>query len=494
MKIAFVNDSCEHLGIEYISSVLKLSGHKTKLFVDPLLFDDEFITVKLLAKLFDSKKNLVRDLKVYRPDLVCISVVSSFYPWASQIAEMIKKEMNTPILMGGIHPSSVPEFVIENKDVDMVCIGEGEYPILELANSLQNGTINYSIKNIWFKNNGQIIKNEIRPLIEDLDSLPFPDKDLYFSESPHFSKSYYIAASRGCPHSCTYCCNSYYRHLYKDKGKYVRLRSVDNVIEELQQAKAKYNIKPIFFLDDCFGYDIEWLKDFSVKYKEEIGTGFYCMMFPSNQMKESLKYLKNAGCGEIEIGVQSWDEETRKNIFKRNVSNEIMIETMKLIRKENINLVTGDILGYPGQKEEHIIKAAQIYSEIRPSRTYPFILKYFPKTDITASALNDGSLSEKDHNKILSGDYGKYLSADGNMTKKDVLQYLFLFLLVRILPQNMAQWVINKRVYSKIPVLFTPAIISILNNFSTSTYESKVNRKSALSRYVHFFVKKIFNK
>jgi len=211
-------------------------------------------------------------------------------------------------------------------------------------------------------------------------------------------------------------------------------------------------------------------------------------------MKESLKYLKNAGCGEIEIGVQSWDEETRKNIFKRNVSNEIMIETMKLIRKENINLVTGDILGYPGQKEEHIIKAAQIYSEIRPSRTYPFILKYFPKTDITASALNDGSLSEKDHNKILSGDYGKYLSADGNMTKKDVLQYLFLFLLVRILPQNMAQWVINKRVYSKIPVLFTPAIISILNNFSTSTYESKVNRKSALSRYVHFFVKKIFNK
>src|SRR3989339_1074647 len=112
MKIAFVNDSCEHLGIEYISSVLKLSGHKTKLFVDPLLFDDEFITVKLLAKLFDSKKNLVRDLKVYRPDLVCISVVSSFYPWASQIAEMIKKEMNTPILMGGIHPSSVPEFVI----------------------------------------------------------------------------------------------------------------------------------------------------------------------------------------------------------------------------------------------------------------------------------------------------------------------------------------------------------------------------------------------
>lgn len=494
MKIAFVNDSCEHLGIEYISSILKLSGHETKLFVDPLLFDDEFITVKPLARLFDSKKNIINNLGKYRPDLICMSVVSSFYPWASQIAKMIKENMDTPILMGGIHPSSVPEFVIKNPHVDMVCVGEGEYPILELANSLASGKSDHSIRNIWFKKSGEIIKNDIRPLIEDLDSLPFPDKDLYFSESPHFSKSYYIAASRGCPHSCTYCCNSYYKTLYKDKGKYVRLRSVNNVIAELKQAKEKYNIKPIFFLDDCFGYNIDWLKEFSAKYRDEIGIGFYCMMFPSNKMKESLKYLKEAGCGEIEIGVQSWDTETRKNVFKRNVSNEIMLETMKLIRKENINLVTGDILGYPGQKEEHIIKAAQIYSEIRPSRTYPFILKYFPKTGITNYALEDGSLSAEDYKKILSGDYGKYLSADGNMTKKDVLQYLFLFLLVRILPKRMTQWVIEKRIYSKIPVFFTPALISILNNFSTSTYESQVNRKSAMSRYVHFFKKKILNK
>src|SRR3989338_11210607 len=210
MKIAFVNDSCERLGVEYISAVLKAGGHQTKLFVDPQLFDDENISIKPLARLFDYKKRLIRELKAYNPGIIGISVVTDFYQWACTIARMIKEELpDTPIIFGGIHPTSVTERVIKNDFVDMVCVGEGEYPMLELANSIEKGKIDHSIPNLWFKKDGQVIQNPIRPLIEDLDSLPMPDKDLYYSASPHFSQCYYIMASRGCAYSCSYCCHSY---------------------------------------------------------------------------------------------------------------------------------------------------------------------------------------------------------------------------------------------------------------------------------------------
>jgi len=168
-----------------------------------------------------------------------------------------------------------------------------------------------------------------------------------------------------------------------------------------------------------------------------------------------------------------------------------MISTMKFIKKAGINLVTGDILGYPGQKEEHVLKTAELYTEIRPDRTYPFILKYFPKTKITERAFNSGGLRPDDYEKVMDGHYGKYLAKDGSMTEQDVMRYLFLFLLVRILPASWAKAVVRKKIYRHFPVMLTPAAISILNNFLTSTFESQVNRRSAWTRYV-FYIKQFF--
>ena len=494
MKIALVNDSCERLGVEYISAVLKQSGHTTKLFVDPQLFDDEFVTVKWLSCFFDYKKYLIRDLKEYKPDLVAISVVTGFYQWACTMAKMIKEEMDVPIIFGGIHPTSVPERVIKNDFVDMVCVGEGEYPMLELANSLQKGSIDRSIKNIWFKHNGNIIQNEVRPLIEDLDSLPMPDKDLYYSASPHFSQCYYIMASRGCAYVCSYCCSSYLHELYRDKGKVVRQRSVKSVIEELAVAKCKYNMKTVFFIDDCFVHDIKWLEEFSREYSIKIKIPFSCEMNPQHVSEEVLTCLKSAGCGEIEIGIQSWDKDVRETVFNRKVSDVDMERAMFLIKKFKINLVTGDLLGYPGQKDEHIFKAVQMYSVVKPDRSYIFILKYYPNTLITKRAIRDGFINKVDYERVLDGFYGKYLTRDGNMTDKKVMQFLLLFLLVRFLPKRFIRFILKNKSYRYFPVYFTPALLSIFNNLMTSTMESCLNRRIMLFRYGYFLKKLIQRK
>jgi radical SAM superfamily enzyme YgiQ (UPF0313 family) len=365
--------------------------------------------------------------------------------------------------------------------------------MLELANSMEKGQIDYSIKNIWFKRNGNIIRNDIRPLLEDLDELPFPDYGMYYNQSPHFRKGYYIMTSRGCPYSCSYCCHSYLHELYKGKGRYLRQRSVRNVIEELTEAKNKYRIKCIMFSDDCFGYDINWLKEFSYEYRSKVGIEFSCEMSPNDISVESLEYLKSAGCREIEIGIQSWNEKIREDILNRRISNSVMENAIRLIKQKKINLVTGDLLGFPSQDDESILKSAELYSEIRPERSYIFILKYYPNTLITKKCVESGFIKEEDHEKILEGFYGKFLTKDGNMTDKKVIQFLFLFFLIRVFPRNITRIIIKRKIYRYFPVFFTPALLSIFNNFTSATIESRFNRLTALYRYSFFIINKCLN-
>ena len=141
MKIAFINDSSQQLGIQYMSAVLKQHGHEVKLFMDPQLFADDVIQINSLGKLFNYENKIVKDVKEFSPDLIGISIVTDFYQWACNIAQKIKAEIDTPIIVGGIHPTSVPDRVMNNKNFDMLCIGEGEFAMLELANSLEKGAI-----------------------------------------------------------------------------------------------------------------------------------------------------------------------------------------------------------------------------------------------------------------------------------------------------------------------------------------------------------------
>lgn len=136
MKISFIYLGSENLGIEYLSSVLKKSGHKVELIFDPALFcDKHYLNVDFLAKLFDSRKKIIKRVLESRPDLIGFSVFTHNYKWALSIASLIKKEIDIPIIFGGVHPTILPEDVIANNSVDMICIGEGEEALLELMDN-----------------------------------------------------------------------------------------------------------------------------------------------------------------------------------------------------------------------------------------------------------------------------------------------------------------------------------------------------------------------
>ena len=483
MKIAFINDACERLGVEYISAVLKKAGHKVRLFVDSQLFRDENVSINVLSGFFDRREKIIREILEFNPDLVAISAVTDFYPWALEMAGRIKKVLNVPVIFGGIHPSAVPEKVIENGSVDMICLGEGEYPMRELAESMDRGEIDYSIENIWFKKDGKIIRNEVRPLIEDLDVLPFPDKELFYSQSPHFSICYYIMASRGCQYSCSYCCHSFLRNMYKQKGRYLRRRSVSNVIEELRQAKKIYHPKYVRFFDESLGADPVWLKEFSSVYRETIGIPFICYMHPHDVNSESVKCLKSAGCAEIEIGVQSMNEEINRNVLNRNITSETIQKALGTIRETGLSVVADNILGLPAQKREDILSLINYYNENRVNRIYAFWLRYYPRSGITEWAKEKGILEDAQYEDIMNGRGCRPFSRGGDTATRDFRKLQALISLIPFFPKPLITWLSRENRYRYLPHFMTPALLAAFSSLFSGALNDGIVHAEFRSRY-----------
>lgn len=197
MKILFYYRGAESFGIEYISAVLKEAGHETELIFDPG-FDDTFYFKSHLFDPLKIKEKLLAQAKRFSPDFIAFSSITNLYPYIKDMAYLLKKELKVPAIIGGIHATILPEYVLNEECFDMLCIGEGEYAMLELANRMQEGKDFSDIDNLWVKRDAKFIRNPERPLIQNLDTLPFADKDMFYKRGA-FYKSIQFSASRGCP-------------------------------------------------------------------------------------------------------------------------------------------------------------------------------------------------------------------------------------------------------------------------------------------------------
>ncbi len=405
MKILFFHRNAEWLGIEYLSSVLKKAGHQTELLFDPGSGDIEY-KFKIIEKFFDVTKAMLDKAEAYQPDLIAFSCLTNLYPWVSRMARLIKQQMDVPIIVGGLHPTILPEFVIKNPAIDMICLGEGEEALLELVASMQRGSIDYAIKNIWFKKNGEIIRNPIRPLIQDLDSLPFPDKTI-FKKYGCFSDRIYVMTTRGCPFNCTYCFNSYYKKTFNLNGQpYVRRRSVKHVIDELAHFKSQYPIKEVFFYDDVFTLNEAWIKEFCQQYKKEIHLPFKALVHPQTVKLEMMQLLAEAGCIYVDIGIESGSQEVREKLLKRTMSNADIANAARVLKEAKIKFCTLNMVGLPTETPEQMRQTNELNMAIKPDGTIVSIFYPYPKTELTDFCVDNGLLSRDEYEKICNGEGG----------------------------------------------------------------------------------------
>ena len=450
MNIAFVCWGEKSLGIEYISACLKKVGHNVHLILYPSLMESFS-----KGKWGSGDKGITRIIENSSFDLLCFSVVSDTYGWALRIAKAIKRKKNLPIVFGGVHPSAVPELVIKEEAIDYVCVGEGEEAVVELVNLLEKKENTWNIKNIWSKGKGKIIKNPLRPLLKNLDSLPFPDKDLFYKEYQGFAQQpYWTITGRGCPCSCTFCFNEHWKQLYREKNNYLRRRSVNYVIEELIQAKEKYDIKNVLFLDSIFTYDPLWLKNFCQIYQKHIQLPFMCDVYAPYVSEEIVQSLEDAGCAAASLGIQTIGETLRKNILSRYDTNQEIIQAITLFKKSKIFLYAHIMFDLPEQNDQELVNTARFLNQNRPDMIFPFRLRYYPQTAIIQIAKEKNILNKEELKTIQDSKEYTPLQIKSNKPIDKIINFI---LISNILPQTLFNFIMGKKLY-----LYSSATSSIL--------------------------------
>ncbi|MFH2202999.1 MAG: radical SAM protein [Elusimicrobiota bacterium] len=409
MRVVFVTLGQPLLGVEYLSAALQQAGHSTVLVHNPALFDDRFVLhFPRLARLFSRDDVIVREILDCSPDLLACSAVTPAFGWAAEIAQRVKRERpGIKTVFGGVHASACPEHVMGLEAADFVCVGEGEEALVRLADALQRGETGADIPNMWSKGaDGPQPPPSIAGFNSALDSLPLPDKELYAATFPT-GDVYHIITGRGCPYRCTFCFNNSFANL-PTAGRprdYVRRRSPDNVLRELRAAKERFAPQVIWFWDDVFTMDGEWLREFLPRYKKEIGLPWIAQTHPQFISPELARRMKDAGCLKVQVGVQSLgDADYKRRVLRRNESRDSIVAMIAAFHDAGIELVLDHIFGLPGEGLDSHEFARRFYMRHTPDRIATFFLSYMPGVEITRRAHEAGVLSDADIERIHRGE------------------------------------------------------------------------------------------
>ncbi|MFC1965898.1 B12-binding domain-containing radical SAM protein [Chloroflexota bacterium] len=355
-----------HLGIAYIAAVLKEHGHFVKIYNADYVGTTEYLDQKQLFENYPSYKTILYDstnpiwseikenISGFAPDIVGITMLTANYKAAKIIANIVKSlNASIKVVVGSVHPTLDPEGILAGEDFDYAIRGEGEFAFLELADNREED----KIQGLSFKKGNRIIHNESRPFIDDLDILPHPCRDSFLNDTKNFDFGYLITG-RGCPFSCAYCASP---RLWQRK---VRLRSISNVISELEYLHINYNDSIIHFADDTFTLNKHRAKEICQQIIDRrLRIKWVCDTRADCLDKELVALMKRAGCIRVKIGVESGSDRILK-AMRKGVTKEQIRQAVGLIKGEVLPLTAYLMAGFPGETNEDLQQTIELAREL----------------------------------------------------------------------------------------------------------------------------------
>lgn len=368
-------------GIGSLSATLKAGGHQTSLIC---------LTEHI------EKPALMKEIIKHSPELIAFSSTTPQYHYVEKYSSWIKEELEVPIICGGVHATMNPDRVLSSKGIDVVCVGEGEYPLLELANRIEEGKRIDNIENLWIKNHNAIIKNPVRALITNLNELQFPDREIFDFENLLKKMNYEaeFMAGRGCPYECSYCCNHGLKGVYRGKGTYARIRSVDNVLAEIKSVVSKYHVERIVFHDDTFTLFHDWIDEFTRKYPTEFDLPFRCNARVETLNRQILSKLKKAGCDMLLIGIESGNEWLRRSILNRHMTNQQITNAFRMAHEIGLKTWSFNMVGIPYETSEMAEETIELNRLIQTDIIQVSIFYPYPNTALWELCSKNGYISK----------------------------------------------------------------------------------------------------
>jgi len=345
-----------------------------------------------------TEETLGKEIQDFLPDIVGITSTTVLTSAAQEVAKWTKNiSRDIKVVMGGVHPTVLPEESLEDKNVDVVVRGEGEITFFELVKAFETTTSLGNVLGISFKSNGEIVHNESRPFIKDLDSLPPVDDHIL---PRNLYGDYSVLTARGCPFNCIFCSS---RTLW---GTRYRVRSPENVFLEIDSILNKYNPKEIAFIDESFVINKERtdkICDMLIERGYHKKISWICSSRADLVDEPLLEKMREAGCSAISFGIETASQRLL-DILKKRTSPEINERAVRMAKKAGISNVRATfILGIPTETREESLATIK-YAKKLPVDSAKFsIATPYPGTELYRIALSEGMDIQKDWSKLHQG-------------------------------------------------------------------------------------------
>jgi anaerobic magnesium-protoporphyrin IX monomethyl ester cyclase len=420
--------SITSLGIRSLSAYLRRAGFRTQVVFLPLSGSTGWYDQDAVDHYEPGVIESLRDVCA-GSDLIGVTLMTESYLAAAHLTAGLKP-LGIPIAWGGIHPTARPAEALEHADI--VCLGEGEEALLELVQRMAAGRSYTDVQNFWFRCDGQIIRNAVRPPIADLNSVPPYDYDIdghfvldgdtIVPMTPSLLRKYMARdlgplkdkilyrtmVTRGCPHNCTYCCNNVLHNLY-GKRTFMRKRSPEHVIDELRAVRQHMPfVGSIYFVDDTlFALTEKELQRFSELYREHIGLPFACFGSPATIAEPKMRLLVDAGMVRIGMGIETGSERTL-DMYQRHVNHTQVLRAAATINRfrDRIQPPRYDIItDNPWESLSDQLATFDLLNQLpRPFRILSFSLTLYPGTELHDRARREGLLGDE-REQVLTKNY-----------------------------------------------------------------------------------------
>lgn len=387
MRVLFIYPSIDcppgiNHGIADLSGVLKAHGHETGL-------------IHVCEGLWPipTMEELVARVRDFRPDLVAHSVMSQQYAWSVEAANRIREAIGVPQVVGGVHCTMVPEEVVEDAHFEYVCVGEGEYSLLELVERMEKGGDLSTVPNMRiparFSPTGESVSNPVGPF-PDLATLPEQDFELFDLDHIVRVKKGWMGmlTSRGCPYKCTYCFNKEIVDRYMEDGgakkakEYLRHFPLDRVIREIRELKERHpGITTLIFDDDLFTLNRQYVAEFAKAYKEAgIGLPYVVNAHVQQFNSDMARQLKESGCMIVKYGLESGSSEIRSKVLWRFMTNDQIERAFAAAHEQDLHTSAFVMFGLPFETRDHIFETIELCARVKMGRFRWAVFFPFPGT------------------------------------------------------------------------------------------------------------------